>query len=364
MIKQYEPLIRQHWNSAVTKALANGHIGPGKLCSEFESALQTKYGYKNVILTTSGTVALMIVMRAMLGEGKKRILAPAYTFLAGHNAAKFLGYQVDLCDVDPKTLCLKSSDVWNELNRAEIQDKKPYDLVLFVNHNAYNDHDEIWAVKKACSKFGVEFLEDSSQCINVRYLYDDKFCGTMGDTGILSFSVPKLLTTGQGGAIITSDDDLADSCRRLIDHGGGQWRKTRIHEEIGINLRMTDLQAAYGLAQLEDIEELYTAREENHFGYHGKLAERYLSSPSGWMCLYRCYKHNGAKELCSKLSAAGVEAKQYYVPIHWNASYLEEFGKYPNTEYTYNNVVYLPSSLSLSARDIEKICNYIEEFDE
>jgi dTDP-4-amino-4,6-dideoxygalactose transaminase len=88
LIPQYEPLYSPKGNELVQEALLNSRLGPGWYCDQFEQALKDKYGFKHVILVNSGTSAIMVAMRAMLGEGKHKVLAPSYTFLAGHNAAR------------------------------------------------------------------------------------------------------------------------------------------------------------------------------------------------------------------------------------------------------------------------------------
>lgn len=355
MIPQYEPLPSQSSNFMVQLALEDNCLGPGEYCALFENALKTMYGFKHVILTNSGTSALMVAMKAIAGNNRfAKVLAPSYTFLAGHNAARFLGYDLDLIDIN-EDLVIDSNLLQKKLGR------KAYDAVLFVNHNAYNDSQYIGDMAALCRKHETSLIEDSSQCIHVEYSNRrDGFCGTIGDMGILSFSVPKLLTTGQGGAIITSNDALADKCRRIVDHGGGNWRKNRVHEEIGINLRMSDLNAAYGFGQLKDIQQKYNLRTALHKRYKDFLDDRYISKPHSWMCVYRA---KSAERTIDKLHKQGISAKQYYVPIHWNIPYEDCGDHFPTAEATFRELVYLPSSLSLTQEQIYKISAIVHHTD-
>ena len=353
MIPQYAPLWSPASNSMVQLALEDNCLGPGEYCTLFENALKLMYGFKHVILTNSGTSALMVAMKAAIGDKVGRILAPSYTFLAGHNAARFLGYDVDLVDIN--------EDLVMDLNLLQRKlGRKAYDAVLFVNHNAYNDSGYIGDIAALCREHSVSLIEDSSQCIHVEYSNRrDGFCGTIGDMGILSFSVPKLLTTGQGGAIITSDNVLADKCRRIVDHGGGNWRKNRIHEEIGINLRMSDLNAAYGFGQLKDIQQKYNLRTALHKRYKDLLGDNYISQSHSWMCVARYPDASKVVDELGKFSNGEIIAKQYYQPIHWNIPYEDCGDHFPAAEAAFRELVYLPSSLSLTQEMIFKISHII-----
>lgn len=360
MIKQYEPLINEKWNTKVLDCLNEGCVGPGKYVEKFEKRISEDYNFKHVITTNSGTTAILLAIKAIqtiLGDQKLTIIAPAYSFLAGHNAAAFLGHNIVLHDVYYNTGCMQ------EVGLDELIKKTKARIVLYINHNADNDLDSAEQIKEICSQNNCFMIEDSSQGIHVRYAGTNDYLGSVGDVGILSFSVPKLVTTGQGGAILTNNDMIADRCRRLRDHGGGRWRETRLHECIGGNFRMTDPQAIYGLAQLDEIDNLYQKRSQIHKWYKERFGDAYLSEEHSWMCIMDINKIRSAyffrNRLLDAAAKEGVICKQYYLPINQNLPYLTD-KKFKTATDVYNNWLYLPSSLNLTDENVGFICNLVD----
>lgn len=213
---QYQPLVRESWNQAVAECLAEGCIGPGKYVKKFEEELKDKYNFRHCLTVNSGTTALMLAIQSLTRLGDT-IVAPTYSFLAGHNATMLSGRKITLSPVNQYGV-LDASGLERTLQNLNGEAS----CVLFINHNAFNEYDSIKRLRDIAYKYNCTFLEDSSQCINVTYNDDScGYCGSLGDIGIFSFSVPKLLTTGQGGAIITNNDRYAKHCEQLRDHGGG-----------------------------------------------------------------------------------------------------------------------------------------------
>lgn len=355
MYNQYQPLIREAWNERVLACLNEGRLGPGKYVSDFEDAIASKYGFKHVITVNSGTTALLLAFKIIqdtIGTYKLNVIAPAYSFLAGHNAAAFLGHDIHLHDVYYNNGCLQDNRLDDAIKKHKAR------VVLYINHNADNDDNHLHEVLDICRRNHCFLIEDSSQGINVKYHGRNQYLGSIGDIGILSFSVPKLLTTGQGGAILINNDGFADMARRLRDHGGGKWRQTRIHEAIGGNFRMTDPQAAYGLAQLEEIEELFKQRSNIH-GWYSQYLPGYLSESHSWMCITDTSKirdsYYDRDALNDILFDKGIECKRYYYPIHYNYPYKEDHTKFKTVYQVFSNHLFLPSSLSLTQDDVKTI---------
>ena len=342
-IPQFVPQIRAKDADEVHKQIMSGWIGPAKTTLALEAEICKITKAKHCISTTSGTTAIILALKSLNLPTNATVLFPSYTFLAGANACRFLQYNVKLVDIHLMTLCMNPTLVQQILQQNKI------DCVMFVNHNAYVGED-VGRIRQLCNLHSIPMIEDSSQAIGV---YG---AGITGDLGIFSFSVPKLITTGQGGAIITNNDQLAANCRALRDHGD-HWRHERIHNHIGGNFKFNDILAAYGLSQLQDINELSIQRKIVFDRYRMHLPILDYGYDSTWMVLYRsnCLM---ATEIIAALAKQNIQAVQYYRPINHNPPYEDKLN-YPAAELCFDEIVYLPSSLNLEAETIDKICQII-----
>ena len=344
MIPQFVPLIEPADCERVRRQIESTFVGSGRAVAEFERAVAAESGVRHCVATTSGTTALMLALLAIADSSRtKKILFPAYTFLAGANAARMAGFDVELVDVERETLCMSAELLTESLERSG-----PAAAVMFVDHNAYigpRRHD----IKEVCNRFGVPLIEDSAQCFGMQMQL-------VGDVGVFSFSVPKLVTTGQGGCVITNDEAVATTVRNLSDHGG-DWRTTRIHETVGGNFRFNDILAAYGLSQIERLDQLRALRKRVFDSYCARIPVMDHGMESAWMVMYRT---RDAARLAEFLLSRGIQAVQYYRPIHHNPPYRTD-RNYPEAEAAYREWLYLPSSLSLRSEEIADICDAIDE---
>ena len=347
MIPQYVPVVTKAHAKAVYKQMLSGWVGPGDAVKRFEERLCEITGAKHVITVNSGTTALMVSIQVLELFQYRTILFPAYTFLAGAHAARMLSHPIKLVDINKSTLCMEPS-------RMVLT--KDVGCVIFVNHNGYVG-DDIARVKGMCKNYGIFTIEDSAQALGIPY------AGRTGDIGILSFSVPKIITVGQGGAIMTDSDKLADRCRRLIDHGGAGWRIDKIHKHVGVNYRLTDIQAAYGLAQLKELPKLLAKRKQVQDWYVEGGVKLQNWDPerkqSTWMCIYRSPIQ---AKLRDELSKRKVGTAAYYRPINHNYTFYND-GEYPEAERAWTQLLYLPSSLNLTRKQVVKICKDIKEIE-
>lgn len=344
MIPQFAPLIEPADAERVRRQVESTFVGCGPTVTAFEQAVATHSGVRHCVATTSGTTALMLALRAAARPDlPRKVLFPAYTFLAGANGARLLGFEVELVDIEPDTLCLSPRLLAEALERTG-----PVAAVIYVDHNAYVGprRDEVRAV---CDRFGVPLVEDSAQCFGV-------LSRLAGRVGAFSFSVPKLVTTGQGGCVLTDDDGLAAAVRDLCDQGGG-WRSRRLHERVGGNFKFNDLLAAYGLSQIERLDRLRSLRKAVFDAYRRRLPLLDHGMESAWMVIYRT---RDAARLAEALRARGIQAVQYYRPIHHNPPFSSGRA-YPEAEAAHRECLYLPSSLSLRPEEIAYVCDAIRE---
>ena len=344
-IPQYQPVLKLKYIYAVVKQMLSGWVGTGTKVEEFEEAIKDIAKADHVISTTSGTMALYLAISALKIPKNKKIIFPAYTFLAGANVAKHLGYKLEFLDVSRQTMCI---DPW-VLEKRLKQKSDDIGVVIFVDHNGLSlDAPEI---KNICKEYNIPMIEDSAQAIGSG--------GWWGDIAIFSFSVPKLVTTGQGGVVFTNNSEYAERMRQIRDHGDN-WRKTKIHNHIGINLKFNDILAAYGLAQLKDLEYLIIKRQRMLLEYKKYLpikGEWYHGRFTSWMVIYHTDK---ADKIIEELGKHQIQAVKYYRSIPSNPSFNVKT-KFENAEYIHQHFLYLPSSLNLTKKDIKRICKIIKE---
>jgi len=349
MISQFEPLKRFKDAWAVFKTIRKGNLGPGKVCLKLENEIKKLTGAKHCFSTTSGTTALIMAIEALDLPKGSTIIFPAYTFLAGANAVKFMGYKVQLVDINPYTLCIDVKKLKFDKNTS---------CVIFVNHNAYRG-DDIKQIKYLCGLRNIPVIEDSCQSIGM------PFAGRTGNVGVFSFSVPKLITGGQGGAVVTDDDKVAKRLGQIRDHGDN-WRKDRLHNYIGVNFRYNDIQASYVLSQLKDIKVLLKRRWQVFNNYYNNDVKPFRFTPcteekeSLWMVTYLSPK---ADKIIEVLKSKNIQAVRYYNCISDNLPYKTR-EKFPMAQKIAKELIYLPSSLSLRKRDIKKICKIIKKVEE
>lgn len=343
MIRQFEPTVKLKYIWSVVKCLLNKNLGPGKIVEEFEQELCNIQQKAYCVSTTSGTTALMMAIESLNLPKGSTILFPAYTFLAGANAARFMGYKVRLVDVTSTNYCMQLPDK---------KDLKDVSCIMLVNHNGYDASGP--GFYDFCKANKIKLIEDSSQCLG------NRFCGGYGDVSVLSFSVPKLVTTGQGGAVLTNNEKLYKRLKEIRDHGDN-WRKTRIHEKLGVNFKFNDILASYGLAQLKDFKNIKCKKESiacnyrKFLGSYSKNLNKGLLWEVPWMFIYESKK---ADRIVEELQKSGIQAVKYYSPINHNPPYKTK-RKFPVAERLGQELVYLPSSLHLKKREIKRICAII-----
>lgn len=344
MIPIYEPDIREEDIEAVVEQMRSGWVGPGKTVEAFQTAIEERLGDgSRVVVCNSGTSALMLAYWALFGFADRRVVfCPAYGLPAAHNAARMLGHATQLVDISPSTGSINRASLDASLRRHPL-----FSALVYVMHNGHVPIDLEFA-EYECHRRGKPLIVDAAVGLGMpgitRY----------GDLQILSFSVPKILTTGQGGAVITKDLALHGRLLQLLDQGGG-WRQTRIHEHVGGNFRLTDLQAAYGLSQLDRLDATIETRQALRGAYSLSGVPLLLKAVDGWLCIHGPTK---AAALCAHLNEHGIGAKQLYQPVRENRPYATG-EHYPGAQTFYDEWVYLPSSPQLSSDAVRKIANCI-----
>jgi len=349
MIPQYIPYITNNYADDVSKQIKTTWIGCGKAVKEFESMFSDYVGSKYALSCTSGTIALLIAINALKIKADDEVIVSDYSFIAAVNVLRFLNIKPVLVDIKQDTMCIDP-----ELIRDKITTKTK--AVIFINHNGYVGRD-IYRVKDICEQNNLFLIEDAA-CALGQWYYKDVHAGTIGDIGTFSFSVPKPLTTGQGGMIVTKNTMLKNRCMEIIDQGSTTWRQDGWHINTGVNFKFNDILASYGISQLKVIDDIFKLRYNNYKCYVDNgvdLNNFYTHCNNGpWMNII---VSDMAKEIYIALNQHNIESKFLYKPAHYS---LDIHGDFPNTEYIYDHALYLPSSLNLRRNQIDFICNIIK----
>lgn len=350
MILQFEPMMTEDCAKAVYDQVSSNWIGFGPRVKEFEDAIAKYVNVNNAIAVSSGTSALMVAMTA-LGIGlESEVVVPDYSFIAATNVVRFLKAKLILVDINRNTLCLDVERM------KEACSKNDVDAVVFINHNGYVGQD-LLKVVEYCRENDIKIMEDAACALG--QWYNGKHAGTFGDIGCFSFSVPKVITTGQGGMIVTDDGDLALKCRKIIDQGSVTWRKDGYHVGVGLNFKFNEILAALGLAQLKNLDRIFAMRRTNYnrFINRGLNLHYYPAEINNgpWMNILLDVN---AKKLMEKLAKHDIQSRMYYRPIHQSMGIFSY--NYPEADRVYENTLYLPSSFSLKSEDIDYICEVIQ----
>jgi len=222
----------------------DGFITEFKRTEQFEQMLAEYIGAKHCVVVNNGTVSLTLAAMAVGIEAGDEVIVPNYTMIATPNSIKMFGAKPIFVDVEKETLCL---DI--ELVKEAITSKTKG--IMLMSANGRYPKAGISAFENLCKENNIILIEDSAQSLGSFYP-DGRHIGTAGLVGSFSFSAPKIISTGQGGAIITNDDKIANKLRKLKDFGrsgGGN----DIHDEIGFNFKFTELQACIGIEQMKKL---------------------------------------------------------------------------------------------------------------
>eukprot|EP01006_Ploeotia_vitrea_P000564 TRINITY_DN103273_c0_g1_i1.p1 TRINITY_DN103273_c0_g1~~TRINITY_DN103273_c0_g1_i1.p1 ORF type:complete len:372 (+),score=221.80 TRINITY_DN103273_c0_g1_i1:120-1235(+) len=328
-----------------------------KYTRAFEQQVAKYCGAKHCFMVNNGTVSLSIALMALgVGPGDE-VLIPNVTMIATPNSATMIGAKVKFVDIDEKTLCM---DIDKMLAAISPRTKAVVHVSL---HGRTNDIERFVAAAHAR---GVPVLEDSAQSLGSRY--KGRQIGTFGDIGSFSFSAPKIISTGQGGCLITDDDDLAHKIGRIKDfgraRGGLDW-----HEMIGGNYKFTDIQAIIGIEQMKKLPWRVNRMRQLNRLYRQLLAQvpqvRQIETEpfDGFVPWFFDIYVDEPDKLAAFLKKKGIGSRRIYPACHTQPCYKEHNGlSYPVAERVGKTGLWLPSSSALSDADVRRVCAAVKEF--
>ena len=331
----------------------------GKYIGMFEESFASFLGTKYALAVSNGTVALHLALVTMgIGPGDE-VIVPGLTFIATANSVSYTGAKAVFADSE--------MDTWN-IDPASIEKLITPRTKAIIPVHLYGQPcrmDEIMAIAK---KNNLMVIEDAAEAHGAQY--KGRYVGSIGQVGCFSFFGNKIITTGEGGMVVTNDRELYEKAKILRDHGMDPQRKYW-HKYIGFNYRMTNLQAAIGFAQVERIAEILRRKLQIAELFRKKLGSNpgFIFSPKNdwsvnicWMCsiVLRNGSYNGLSRdaLIEVLKKQNIESRPFFYPIYKMPPYASDLNL-PVCELLSANGINLPSYPELKDEEIEHICNFI-----
>jgi perosamine synthetase len=354
--------MRPHFGEEEKKAICeymdeDGFITEFKRTEQFEQMIAEYTGAKHCVVVNNGTISLTLAAMAVGVQAGDEIIVPNYTMIATPNSVKMFGAVPIFVDVEPETLCLDIEKVKQALT---IKTR----AIILVSANGRYPKVGISAFEALARERNVMLIEDSAQSLGSFYP-DGRHIGRAGLVGSFSFSAPKIISTGQGGALITDDDLVAAKIRRLKDFGrsgGGN----DIHDSIGYNFKFTELQACIGIEQMKKLparverkKEIWNMYRNNLYGIEGiNLIEHNLRFTAPWF-IDSIVENRG--ELIDYLKKAYIGTRVMYPPINKQVAY-QIGGIHEISNMIGEKGLWLPSYAHLKDSEVCYICEKIINF--
>ena len=360
------PDITEKEIEAVCEVLRSPNLSLGPKLSEFEDAFAKYIGRKRAIAVNSGTSGLFLCMLAMgIGPGDEVITTP-FTFIATATSIMMAGAKPVFVDIDPVSLNIDPVKI-----ESKITDKTKAIMPVEVFGNPAG-FDKICDIAE---KHNLAIIEDSCEALGSKL--NDKKVGTFGAMSLFAFYPNKQITTGEGGIILTDDDDLADMCVSLRNQGRGKGGSWLSHERLGYNYRLSDINCALGIVQLSRIEEFKTKRQQVAKWYQEMLAgdDRLIVPKQPENCDLNWFvfvvqlagklglEHRN--NVLSEMISNEIQVSNYFSPVHLQPFIAEKFGcnegDFPITESVSRSTIALPFYNNLTIDEVSIVCKTLKK---
>jgi UDP-4-amino-4,6-dideoxy-N-acetyl-beta-L-altrosamine transaminase len=367
---------------AVVAALRSEWLTQGPAVERFERRVAVDCGARHAAAVANGTAALHLACLALRLKSGDTLWTSPNTFVASANCALYCGAKVDFVDIDPRTYNLSVARLTEKLAAAEKNGCLPAVVVPVHFAGQPCDMAEIAALAR---RYGFKIIEDASHAIGARYQQQPVGDGRFSDATVLSFHPVKIITTGEGGMLLTNRAELHEKFLRLRTHGitrNPEWMEGASHGpwyyqqiELGFNYRLTDLQAALGASQMERLPAFLARRRELARRYDESLRGLPLTRPwqhpdseSSWhlyvvrLQLDRVRKPH--RQVFEALRAAGIGVNLHYIPVHTQPYYRQlgfKPGDFPEAERYYGEAISLPMFARLTDAEQDRVVATLRE---
>jgi len=351
---------------SVVEVLRSPFLSLGPKLREFEEAFERYVGRRYAVAVNSGTSGLFLCLKAIGLKPKDEVITTPFTFIATVTSIMMTGAVPVFADIDPVTLNLDLREVEKKITRKT---KAILAVDIFGNPAGMDE------VRKLADAYGLDMIEDSCEALGSEL--KGRKAGTFGRAGVFGFYPNKQMTTGEGGMIVTDDEELAQICISLRNQGRGHGNGWLAHERLGYNYRLSDINCALGLSQLKRIEEFVRKRNAVAQMYLERLAdEKRIVLPSvpkearmSWFVfVVRLADHflpAQRNEVLNRLTERGIQVSNYFPPV-----YLQPFiakalkhkeGDFPVTDRVSSRTVALPFHNNLTEQEVDLVCQELRD---
>lgn len=357
MIPISKPLIEDSEIRNVIEVLKSGMLASGEWVKKFEEEFAKYIGTKYAVATANGTAALDAALKALGIKSGDEVIVPDFTFIATANAVLFQNAKPVFADVDERTFNIDPEDVLEKINQK---------TKAIIGVHLFGQPFDLKAIKEICEDHKLFLIEDCAQAHGAEY--KGMKVGSFGDVSCFSFYATKNMTTGEGGMVLTNEKEIERKLRLIINHGQ---EEKYLHTVLGYNLRMTNIQAAIGVAQLKKLD-IFNEKRIRNAEYFNKRLEAYLEIPYVEKDVKHVYHQyvvkvkDGRDELLKFLHEKGVGAAVHYpLPIHRQPLY-QRLGypedMCPNSVELSKVVLSLPVHPALKEDELRYICEAVERW--
>ncbi|HIJ71355.1 MAG TPA: DegT/DnrJ/EryC1/StrS family aminotransferase [Planctomycetes bacterium] len=346
---------------AVCNVLSSPNLSLGPKLKEFEKALAKYTGRKHGVAVNSGTSGLFLCAKALgIGPGDEVITTP-FTFIASATPIMMAGAKPVFVDIDPVSLNIDPAKIEKKITEKT---RAVLPVVIFGNPTGLDE------VCRIAERHNLPVIEDS--CEGLGSILAGKRVGSFGTMSVFGFYPNKQITTGEGGMILTDDDELADTCISLRNQGRSRMGGWLAHERLGYNFRLSDINCALGIAQLNRLEEFIEKRRNVAKMYQQLLADedRLLVPQEPPDCRMAWFvfvvrlkeKHTPSRRdtIIKDMRRRGIQVSNYFPPVHLQPFMVQEFGfrpgDFPNTESVCESTIALPFHNNLSQKEVQTVC--------
>jgi len=360
------PDITEKEVEAVTAVLRSPNLSIGPKLPEFEQAFASYIGRKYAVAVNSGTSALYLCMLALGIGPRDEVITTPFTFIATTNTVLMVGAKPVLVDIDPTSYNIDFKKIESKITKKT---KAIMPVEVFGNPLGMDKVGEI------ARKHNLVVIEDSCEALGSALA--GKKAGTFGAVSTFAFYPNKQITTGEGGIILSDDENVADMCVSLRNQGrskGGAWLT---HVRLGYNYRLSDINCALGIVQLSRIDEIKAKRKQVARWYHEILAsDKRLIVPTeppgcdmSWFVFVVRLADNFTREnrdtILEKIREVGIQVSNYFAPVHLQPFMVEKFGykkgDFPVTESIADRTIALPFYNNLTKDEIAIVAKTLKQ---
>ncbi len=359
-----EPDITEKEIAAVVEVLRSPRLSLGPKLEEFERKFAAFIGAKFAVAVNSGTSGLHLCVRALGLQSGDEVITTPFSFVASANVLLFEKAVPVFVDIDPETLNLDPRKIESAIT--------PQTKAILVVH-VFGRPAPMREIIEIANRYNLRIIEDACEAIGAEI--DDKRAGNIGDCGVFAFYPNKQITTGEGGIIVTDNENIAAQAKILRNQGRDSTLDWFEHSELGYNYRLSEINCALGIEQLKRIDEILQTREGVARNYHERLANNpHLILPeievengrTSWFTyvvrLSEEFTRPDRDAIVTELQKREIGCARYFAPIHLQPYYVNNFGyktgDFPLTEFAADRTIALPFFNRITESQIDEVCEH------